>query len=52
MKSSNLLQDVYGEWLDRFRIIDYVHAYQLVFEYINTFYNTVRLHSYCKYKPP
>lgn len=40
------------EWLNRFRIIDYDHAYRLVFEYINTFYNTVRLHSHCKYKSP
>lgn len=32
--------------------IDYDHAYRLVFEYINTFYNTVRLHSHCKYKSP
>ena len=40
------------EWLNRFRIIDYDHAYQLVFEYINTFYNTIRLHSHCKYKSP
>ena len=40
------------EWLNRFRIIDCDHAYRLVFEYINTFYNTVRLHSHCKYKSP
>ena len=30
------------EWLNRFNIINYKHAYRLVFEYIETFYNTVR----------
>ncbi|WP_432748826.1 transposase [Pectinatus frisingensis] len=40
------------EWLNRFKIIDYDHAYKLVFEYIETFYNTVRIHSYCGYKSP
>lgn len=40
------------EWLDRFRIIDYSHAYRLVFEYIETFYNTVRMHSHCGYLSP
>lgn len=40
------------EWLNRFRIIDYDHAYRLVFEYINTFYNTVRIHSHCEYQSP
>ena len=29
------------EWLNRFHIINYKHAYRLVFEYIETFYNTV-----------
>lgn len=28
------------------------HAHQLVFEYINTFYNTVRIHEACGYKTP
>ena len=27
-------------------------AYLLVFEYINTFYNTVRIHSHCHYMSP
>lgn len=27
-------------------------AYMLVFEYINTFYNTVRIHSHCNYMSP
>jgi len=40
------------EWLNRFRIMDYNHAYKLVFEYIETFYNTVRIHSHCDYKSP
>lgn len=40
------------EWLNRFRILDYSHAYRLVFEYIEAFYNTVRIHSHCGYRPP
>ena len=40
------------EWLNRFHIINYKHAYRLVFEYIETFYNTVRIHSHCDYMPP
>ncbi len=40
------------EWINRFQIVDYEHAYRLVFEYINTFYNTVRIHSHCGYKSP
>lgn len=40
------------EWLERFRIEDYHHAYLLVFEYIETFYNTVRIHSHCNYMSP
>lgn len=30
------------EWINRFRIMGYEHVYRLVFEYINTFYNTMR----------
>ena len=37
------------EWLNRFRIFNYNHAYRLVFQYIETFYNTVRIHSHCGY---
>ena len=37
------------EWLNRFKIFDYNHAYKLVFQYIETFYNTVRIHSHCGY---
>lgn len=40
------------EWTNRFRIRDYFHAYSLVFEYIETFYNTVRIHSHCDYMSP
>ncbi len=40
------------EWISRFRIIDYSHAYRLVFEYIEAFYNTVRIHSHCGYRSP
>ncbi len=40
------------EWINRFRIRDYEHAYKLVFEYIETFYNTVRIHSHCDYYSP
>lgn len=40
------------EWLNRFNIINHKHAYRLVFEYIETFYNTVRIHSHCDYMSP
>lgn len=40
------------EWLNRFKIIDYNHAYKLVFNYIEAFYNTVRIHSHCGYLSP
>lgn len=40
------------EWLNRYKISNYEHAYRLVFEYINTFYNTQRIHSHCKYQTP
>ena len=40
------------EWLNRFAIADYNQAYRLVFEYIETFYNTVRSHSHCDYVSP
>lgn len=40
------------EWLNRFNIINYKHAYRLAFEYIETFYNTVRIHSHCNYMSP
>ena len=40
------------EWLNRFKIFDYNHAYKLVFQYIETFYNTIRIHSHCDYLSP
>ncbi|BCZ47092.1 hypothetical protein psyc5s11_31590 [Clostridium gelidum] len=40
------------EWLNRFKIKNYAHAYMLVFEYIEDFYNTVRIHSHCNYISP
>ncbi|MFV0381582.1 MAG: integrase core domain-containing protein [Breznakia sp.] len=40
------------EWLTPHRIQNYQQAYQLVFEYIEAFYNTVRIHSHCGYISP
>lgn len=40
------------EWLNRFKISNYKHAYCLVFEYVETFYNTKRIHSHCDYMSP
>ena len=40
------------EWLNRFIIINYEHAKSLVFEYIDTWYNTKRIHSHCGFKSP
>ena len=40
------------EWLDRFKILNKEHAHTLIFEYIETFYNTVRIHSHCDYMSP
>ena len=40
------------EWLDDIKISDYKHAYRLIFEYIEGFYNTVRIHSHCNYESP
>lgn len=40
------------EWLYRYRIRNINHAHSLVFEYINTFYNTTRSHSACGYLSP
>lgn len=28
------------------------HAYNLIFEYLDGFYNTVRIHSHCNYLSP
>jgi putative transposase len=35
------------EWLNRYVIKNMGHAHELVFEYIEAFYNTVRIHQYC-----
>jgi putative transposase len=40
------------EWLNRFVIKHLKHAHDLIFEYIDTFYNTIRLHSHCKMMSP
>lgn len=40
------------EWLNRYVIKDQRHAHQLVFEYIDTFYNTIRIHGSCKMMSP
>jgi transposase InsO family protein len=40
------------EWLNRFKIHNYNHAYRLIFEYLETFYNTTRIHSHCNYMSP
>ena len=40
------------EWINRFKIKNYWEAYNLIFEYIDAFYNTVRIHSYCDFLSP
>ena len=40
------------EWINRFSIQGYHQAYRLVFEYIEAFYNTVRIHSHNNYMSP
>ena len=40
------------EWLSHYVIDDIQRAKQLTFEYIETFYNTVRIHSHCGYVSP
>lgn len=40
------------EWLWRYKVKDYDHAYRLIFDYIDAFYNTVRIHSHCDYLSP
>ncbi len=40
------------EWLDRFEIQSFDQARLLVFEYIDAFYNTLRIHSHCDYMSP
>lgn len=40
------------EWLNRFVIQSLSHAHNLIFEYIEAFYNTKRIHSHCGMKSP
>jgi transposase InsO family protein len=40
------------EWLNRFKIRNIRHAHSLVFEYIETFYNTTRIHGSLGYVSP
>ena len=40
------------EWLNKFLIRNMDHARSLIFEYIDTFYNTKRMHSACGYFSP
>ena len=41
-----------SEWLNRFKIRDYNQAYRLIFEYLEAFYNTKRIHSHCDFMSP
>ena len=40
------------EWINRFKIFNYRHAYKLVFEYIETFFIIQWSHSHCGYLSP
>lgn len=40
------------EWVNRKVILDYTHVFELCFEYIETLYNTVKIHSQCDYMSP
>jgi putative transposase len=40
------------EWLNRYVIQNLKHAHELIFEYIEAFYNTVRIHGHCGMKSP
>lgn len=40
------------EWLNRFVIRNISHAHELIFEYIEAFYNTTRIHSHCNMASP
>lgn len=40
------------EWLGRCEIQNYRHASRLVWEYIEGWYNTIRIHSHCEYQSP
>lgn len=40
------------EWLQFYKIYNFNQAWQIVFEYIEGFYNTKRIHSHCEYVSP
>ena len=40
------------EWLNRFKIRDYKQAYRSIFEYLEAFYNTKRIHRHCDFMSP
>ncbi|MGN0284672.1 MAG: IS3 family transposase [Segatella copri] len=40
------------ECIQFYKIRDYKHAYQIIFEYIEGFYNTIRIHSHCGFISP
>lgn len=40
------------EWLNRYVIKNIKHAHDLIFEYIEAFYNTMRIHNHCNMKSP
>jgi putative transposase len=40
------------EWLNRYVIKNLEHAHQLIFNYIEAFYNTIRIHSHCAMQSP
>lgn len=40
------------EWLNRFKIVNYRHAFRLCKQYIDEFYNSKRIHSHCDYETP
>ena len=40
------------EWLNRCVIKNIKYAHDLIFEYIEVFYNTVRIHNHCNMKSP
>ncbi|SMP55430.1 integrase core domain-containing protein [Anoxynatronum buryatiense] len=40
------------EWLNRYIIKNAAHAHELIFRYIETFYNTTRIHSHCEMNSP
>ena len=48
------IQKIYGSSRQnhRFKISNLEHAHTLVFEYIEAFYNTVRIHSHCNNMSP